>query len=149
MRVTDLRALALLAFGALLCACAGTQPGTTRAGSAIDAQAYSSAIEGSDDFDRPPRLISGKAPVYPIRAAIDGRSASVTLTLTIDETGRTRDIVVTGGDGEPFSTHAILAVREWRFEPAMKDGQPVAITVEQTITFGDGVPHFGRKGKPD
>lgn len=148
MRRPTSSALALCA-AALLCGCATTTPGNTRAGSAIDTNAYVDAIAGFDDYDRPPRLLSGKAPVYPIREGLAQRTGSVTLSFTIGEDGRTRDIAVTGGSGEPFASHAILAVRDWVYAPAMKDGKPVAVTVEQTIGFGDGVPYFGSREKDD
>jgi len=30
---------------------------------------------------------------------------------------------------------AMQAVRHWRFQPAMRDGVPVAASVQQTVTF--------------
>jgi TonB family protein len=104
-------------------------------------------IEGY--FDTPPRLIFGKMPVYPIRAAISGVPATVTVRYTIGADGSTRDIEVIGGSGKPFSTHAVIAVREWRFEPATLGGDPIPFTVEQTISFGDGARDLRSSDKTD
>ena len=122
-----------------LAACTPGSTGSTRAGSAMDTGYINAAFDDMEGyFDSPPRLVFGKSPVYPIRAAISGIPASVTLRYTIGADGKTRDIEVIGGSGKPFSTHAVIAVREWRFEPATLGGDPVPFTVEQTIAFGDG-----------
>lgn len=135
-----------VASAALTLALAACTPGGTsmqRAGSVMDPRHVNAVLEGVEGyFDTPPRLVFGKVPVYPIRAAISGIPASVSLRYTIGADGRTRDIEVIGGSGKPFSTHAVIAVREWRFEPATLGGEPVPFTVEQSISFGDGARDF-------
>jgi TonB family protein len=34
-----------------------------------------------------------------------------------------------------FDQNAIDAVRQWRFQPAMKDGKPVEVTVTVQVAF--------------
>lgn len=131
----------------LALALAACTPGGTsmqRAGSVMDPRHFNAVLEGVEGyFDTPPRLVFGKMPVYPIRAAMSGIPASVSLRYTIGADGKTRDIEVIGGSGKPFSTHAVIAVREWRFEPATLGGDPVPFTIEHSIDFGDGARKLG------
>lgn len=137
-----------LALAALLAGCAATTGRTlTPSGMPVDAEAFSRAIEGFEDYDEPPRLISGRAPVYPIRAAISRRTAEVLLAYTIGADGVPRDFEVLETPDEVFARHAIIAVREWRYAPAILDGQPVAVEIQQTIAFGENVARLGSRDK--
>jgi periplasmic protein TonB len=49
--------------------------------------------------------------------------------------GRTRDIQVHRTLGLGLDEKAIEAVKNWRFEPGMKDGKPVAVQVSAEVTF--------------
>lgn len=144
------RGLGAAAVGLVLVACTPGGTGIQRAGSMMDPRHFDAALAGVEGyFDTPPQLIFGKMPVYPVRAAISGVPAEVTFRFTIGADGTTRDIEVIGGSGPPFSTHTVIAVREWRFKPATLGGDPVPFTVEQTITFGDGARDLRSKDKGD
>lgn len=88
--------------------------------------------------DRPIRPIELASPTYPRRAAREGLSGYVTVEFTVDAHGHTTDIeVVDARPARVFDGKAVAAVRKWRFEPAIRDGEAVAQRVEQTIGFGD------------
>lgn len=89
----------------------------------------------STDFDTPPRLLEGKRPVYPIRRALAGQGGSAEICFVVGADGKPRDFEVLRADHEAFGDHAIIAVRAWIFEPATKDGQPVAARVTQVFHF--------------
>jgi outer membrane biosynthesis protein TonB len=42
---------------------------------------------------------------------------------------------VTKGLGEGLDVKALIAVSEWRFNPAVKDGHPVAVAVNVEVNF--------------
>jgi TonB family protein len=115
--------LLALAITALLAGCADPSNRIrTVSGSTIDAAAFNRTIAGFEDYDQPPRLIRGRAPVYPIRAVISRREARVKLAYTVGEDGMPRDIEVLESPDEVFARHAIIAVRAWRYAPAIRDG---------------------------
>src|SRR5437667_8465215 len=50
--------------------------------------------ESSKRFDRPPILLSGKAPAFPLELQVKGSFETVTIQFTIDEEGKTKDFKV-------------------------------------------------------
>ena len=64
----------------------------------------------------------------------ESTSASVTLELTLDESGAVRSARVLEGEA-PFAAAAERAVLAWRFRPAMRRGKRVAARIRYTIRF--------------
>jgi TonB family protein len=79
----------------------------------------------------PPKLISEAAVAYPEGASGD---ATVVLTLTIAADGSVRDAVPVL-TAEPFSSAAVVAARDWRFEPATRNGAPIASKIRFEVVF--------------
>ncbi len=57
---------------------------------------------------------------------------AIALTFTIDEHGEPRDLAVDKPDSD-LEREIIAAVKKWRFDPATKDGAPIA--VQATFDF--------------
>ncbi len=57
------------------------------------------------------------------------------LWLIVDDQGRPRDIRVVRGLGFGLDARAINAVKQWRFQPAMKDGRPVNVQISVEVGF--------------
>ena len=89
----------------------------------------------SPKYDTPARFVSGDAPIYPATKLYNRVKGSCVIRFTITEEGTTSDFVVVKSDDEYFAGHAVLAMKKWRFEPARKEGKPVAVTFEYTIDF--------------
>lgn len=90
---------------------------------------------GPDQSIRPVELT---APDYPGRALRKGITGYVTVAFTVNAEGRTERVeVLDARPAQVFDRHAVEAVRQWRFEPAVRGGKPVARRVSQTINFGD------------
>jgi TonB family protein len=53
----------------------------------------------------------------------------------IDEQGRVSAATVVQGDDYGLATHAKSALKDWRLEPAAKDGKPVRVCSQIEITF--------------
>jgi TonB family protein len=49
--------------------------------------------------------------------------------------GRVRDVRVARGLGLGLDEKAIVAVKQWKFEPARKDNQPVPVQVSIEVNF--------------
>jgi len=61
---------------------------------------------------------------------------TVTLKITVDETGHAKDIAVMKGLDFGLTEQAIAAVRKWSFTPATgPDGKPAAVRVNVEVTF--------------
>jgi TonB family protein len=59
----------------------------------------------------------------------------VVLGLIVDASGRPRDVRVARSLGMGLDEKAIEAVRQWKFEPAKKDGVPVAVNINVEVNF--------------
>lgn len=82
-----------------------------------------------------PRPIYAPDPEYSDEARKAKFQGSVVLAVVIGADGRPRDIRVSRSVGMGLDEQAESAVRNWRFEPAMKDGRPVAVIVEVEVVF--------------
>lgn len=60
---------------------------------------------------------------------------AVTVACVVGPDGRVRDIQILRPLGMGLDEKAIEAVRQWRFEPAKKDGVPVAVRVAIDVDF--------------
>lgn len=82
----------------------------------------------------PGALINKVAPVYPASARSVHASGPVTMRATIGKDGRVQQIHVVSGN--PLLARAATdAVQQWRYRPAMLDGQPVETETNITINF--------------
>src|SRR6185312_13587938 len=82
-----------------------------------------------------PKPLNTENPKYSQQARNDRFQGSDTLEVIIGSDGRTYDIKVTRPLGEGLDERAIEAVQGWRFEPARKDGKPVAVAVTLQTEF--------------
>lgn len=85
--------------------------------------------------DSAPVLLSSVEPVYPVTELLTDRQGSSVIDYTIAEDGSTRDFAVVVSDVEQYAGHAIDAVREWRYRPAIRDGRPVAVRVRHRFVY--------------
>ncbi len=85
---------------------------------------------------REPRIVSAPAPDYPASALRAGVSGEVVLRIEVGADGRPQDVrVLSGSRNRALDRAAVRAIRQWRFEPALRDGVAVPGTVQQTIRF--------------
>lgn len=89
----------------------------------------------SNEFDTAPRLVSGNAAIYPFSASMKNDCGEALVEFTIGEDGKTRDIKVIESSAPYFGGHSAHAVKGWVFEPARRNGKPVAATVRQSFGF--------------
>jgi protein TonB len=94
---------------------------------------------GSGKYDTQPKLISGRAPVYPMSQWRSGKSGFANVTFTIGRDGMTSDISVEQASYAYFGNHTIIAVKDWKFEPARKNGQPLPLRIRLVVRFTSGM----------
>jgi periplasmic protein TonB len=83
-----------------------------------------------------PVAIETPAPRYPPEALRRGVSGEVLLRIDVDANGRphSMDVVRSSGSRE-LDRAALVAARGWHFRPALRDGRPVAASVQVPIHF--------------
>jgi TonB family protein len=98
------------------------------------AQATMQAVAITDDIT-PPRLSEVASPDYTAEAKKKKIEGAVTLMIVIDKKGDVVDAKVVKGLGYGLDENAIIAVKEWKYKPAEKDGAPIAVKMEVTVDF--------------
>lgn len=83
----------------------------------------------------PPTIATFVHAEYPDAARDARREASVELEVTVGADGRVMDARVITPAGEGFDEAALAAVRQFVFEPATKDGHPIAARIHYRYAF--------------
>ena len=88
-----------------------------------------------DMVDKPPQPLVRNAPIYPVAAKRLGVEGWVEVEFIVDETGKVNDVDITNSSSRRFHQSATSAVFSWRFKPALKDQQKVAVVCRQKLKF--------------
>ncbi len=85
----------------------------------------------------PPHVKTNASAVYPDQALRDRftGTATVTLVLEIDASGSVRNATVAEPQGHGFDEAAIAAAQKLTFEPATRDGRPMAAKIRFKFAF--------------
>lgn len=83
----------------------------------------------------PPRLIYSPAPESAQASGPAKYSGTVTLQLVVSAEGKAENIKILKSLGPGLDQKAIDALHQWKFEPAMKDGHPVAVEIAVEVDF--------------
>jgi TonB family protein len=92
------------------------------------------AVAITDDIT-PPRLTEVASPDYTAEAKKKKIEGTVTLAIVVDKNGDVADAKVVKGLGYGLDENAIIAVKVWKYKPAEKDGEPIAVKMEVTVDF--------------
>jgi protein TonB len=82
-----------------------------------------------------PQAVTTPDPEYTEEARRAKTQGTCILWLIVDADGRPRDVRVVRGLGFGLDAKAIEAVKQWRFEPAKKDGKPVNVQISVEVGF--------------
>ena len=82
-----------------------------------------------------PRLVYAPDPEYSAEALDVKYEGFCVLSVVVGSDGRPRDIKIVQELGHGLDEKAVEAVKEWKFEPAMKDGKPVAVQTYVQVQF--------------
>jgi periplasmic protein TonB len=75
-------------------------------------------------------------PRYPASALRSGETGTVLVLATIDRNGVPTAVSLDDRSGNrELDRSALQAVRQWRFQPALRDGKPVQATVRVPVEF--------------
>jgi TonB family protein len=82
-----------------------------------------------------PKVLYQPDPEYSEEARKAKYQGTCVLWLIVGPDGKPRDIKVARNLGMGLDEKAIEAVKQWKFEPAMKDGRPVAVQINVEVSF--------------
>ena len=82
-----------------------------------------------------PRVLYSPDPQYSEEARKAKYQGTVVLWAVIGANGRPQQLKVARSLGLGLDQQAIEAVRTWKFEPALKDGRPVAVEINIEVNF--------------
>ena len=83
----------------------------------------------------PPRLLKEVKALYTEEARRRGIIGDVVLEIVVTRDGSVGNVSVLRGLGSGLEQRAIDAVRQWRFSPAQRKGEPVDVIVEVAVEF--------------
>jgi len=98
------------------------------------AQAVEQAIALTSDIT-PPQLIEVATPDYTPEGRKNKIEGSVTMAIVIDKKGDVIDAQLVKGLGYGLDENAIVAVKVWKYRPAERNGEPVAVKMEVTVDY--------------
>jgi TonB family protein len=104
------------------------------------AEATQNLVQGfsgwlSDKLQSAPRAIYSPDPEYSDEARHANIQGTSVIALTVGTDGQAHDVRLVRGLGHGLDENAIEAVKTWRFEPTIKDGKPVAVSIKAEISF--------------
>lgn len=86
--------------------------------------------------DSAPVPVHAPAPAYPARSQRRGERGEVMVQAVVGPDGRPRQVEIARSSSyRALDQAALRAVRQWRFQPAVRRGEAVAETVQIPITF--------------
>jgi TonB family protein len=95
-------------------------------------------VNSPAEVDTPAKKVSGMSASYPTDRASrlkSGQSVSVRLGFVVTETGTVTDIRVVESAGRLVDEAVLIAVRTWKYSPAVKKGTKVKVRVDFRQTF--------------
>jgi protein TonB len=86
------------------------------------------------DLDQKPRVIYQPGPTLTpaLRRAGGG---TVIIIFIVDKRGRVKNPIVKSAPKDIYKRPALSAVKQWKFEPGKRRGQPVSTRMRVPITF--------------
>jgi protein TonB len=95
------------------------------------------ALFSMADLDQKPRVLYQPGPVLnkQIRQQAPG---TVYIIFIVDQRGRVENPIVQKSSDPVFERSALAAVKQWKFEPGKRNGQPVRFRMRVPITFPKG-----------
>ena len=124
-------------FGDALSFASGGRIGGSGAPGGAQKDAADSAFSLAE-IDQRPRAVFQSAPLYPASLRSKKLEGVVTLIFIVDSTGRVGNPRVEKSTHPDFNKPALDAVKQWKFEPAVKGGKRVDCKMRVPIRFQPG-----------
>jgi TonB family protein len=96
---------------------------------------FMKVVTPASEYDTPPRFLRGFAPFFPQGAARENIWGFAELDFIVRPDGSTSNVRLIKATAYDFAREAAVAVQQWKFTPAMKNGRPVPVRVRLPFTF--------------
>jgi TonB family protein len=83
----------------------------------------------------PPRATYAPNPEFSEEARKAKYQGTMTVSVVVDPSGNAKDLEIMSPLGLGLDEKAIAAVRNWKFKPATKDGEPVPVKIAVEVDF--------------
>jgi TonB family protein len=115
---------------------AATQPAVTAPAPAPVRVVREGDVINVGELDVLPRIVRPVKPIYPQMAIRQKMTATILLTVLVDESGEVQDVRVLRGEPRfGFNDAAVRAMKATRFSSPMKDGKRVRTWIPQSFDF--------------
>jgi protein TonB len=94
-------------------------------------------LENMADLDQKPRIVYQPGPMLDAKLR-KAAPATVYVIFIVNKNGRVESPKVQKSSNPIFDRSAINAVKQWKFEPGMRGGEPVRFRMKVPITFPRG-----------
>lgn len=84
---------------------------------------------------QPAQPVTTAEPKYPYLQRRAEAPAEVTVVFTVDVKGKVVGANVAHTNNREFNEATLDAIKQWTFAPALKDGKPVEVRLQQTFVF--------------
>lgn len=81
-----------------------------------------------------PKVLVEIKPNYPQIAKAQNQEGKVVMDIIVDQLGAVRQVTIISGE-EVFKSEAILAMKKFKFSPALVEGKPVAVKIRYVLKF--------------
>jgi len=92
------------------------------------------ALAADSGYYQPLRIEQTVAPVFPL-SETKLAFGMARIRIAVDSSGRLTDALPVAHTRHWFADSALSALKQWKFEPAVRDGVPVAATVDLAFNF--------------
>lgn len=103
-------------------------------GSATQSEGGTDALFGLGDLDQRPRPVYRKMPNY-TRDMRRRAPGEVVIIFIVNKQGRVEEAKVQDSTHPVFERAALSAIKQWKFEPGKRDGEPVRFRMKQPFKF--------------
>src|SRR6266478_5977401 len=83
----------------------------------------------------PPKPVYQPNPTYTESARRKKINGTVTVVMIVTPEGKVREVKVTKSLDKDLDQQAVTIVSTWKFQPATKDGKPVAVHLSAEVAF--------------
>ena len=83
----------------------------------------------------PPRVVYQEEPEYSDKARKKKIQGTVELSAVVGADGNVHDVKIEHSAEASLDRQAVAALKKWKFKPATKDGEPVAVKLHTEMSF--------------
>jgi TonB family protein len=87
------------------------------------------------DAVNPPRLLKSVDPIFPEEAKRKAEKGYVVLNVRTDTQGNVKNVMVIRSNNKIFNEAAVIAVKQWKYEPYLEDGRLKEMVFSVSIHF--------------